>query len=253
MKSAGHGAAERRSPRRPSPRGGTSCLYSRAGAEFPRCNARSDTVGRSTPGTSVSIPRMGVKNPPRTSERPTGLGRRRTSTAYEKRWPIGTRQRVRLDVMLYTGLRRGDAVQLGRQHVRDGVVVAQDRENRGRLVTLPILPVPGGDAGGRPVRRSCLHRRRPRSTADEGNLRQRVPGCVPKLQASRAPLTACARSRRPGRPTPARPWRSSRPSSDGRAVRMAPALHACGRTAAGSARERMHTLGNEKPTSIVAP
>ena len=31
--------------------------------------------------------------------------------AYEKRWPIGTRQRVWLDVLLYTGLRRGDAVR----------------------------------------------------------------------------------------------------------------------------------------------
>ncbi len=41
--------------------------------------------------------------------------------AYEKRWPIGTRQRVWLDVLLYTGLRRGDAVRLGRQHIRDGV------------------------------------------------------------------------------------------------------------------------------------
>ena len=38
--------------------------------------------------------------------------------AYEKRWPIGTRQRVWFDVLIYTGLRRGDAVQLGRQHVR---------------------------------------------------------------------------------------------------------------------------------------
>jgi plasmid stabilization system protein ParE len=32
--------------------------------------------------------------------------------AYEKRWPIGTRQRVWLDVLLYTGLRRGDAESL---------------------------------------------------------------------------------------------------------------------------------------------
>ena len=33
-------------------------------------------------------------------------------------WKLGTRQRVWLAVLLYTGLRRGDAVQLGRQHVR---------------------------------------------------------------------------------------------------------------------------------------
>jgi len=40
---------------------------------------------------------------------------------YETRWPIGTKERVWLAVLLYTGLRRGDAVRLGRQHVRDGV------------------------------------------------------------------------------------------------------------------------------------
>ena len=31
--------------------------------------------------------------------------------AYQRHWPIGTRQRVWLDVLLYTGLRRGDAVR----------------------------------------------------------------------------------------------------------------------------------------------
>jgi integrase len=32
--------------------------------------------------------------------------------AYERRWPIGTRQRVWLDVLLSTGIRRGDAAGL---------------------------------------------------------------------------------------------------------------------------------------------
>jgi site-specific recombinase XerD len=41
--------------------------------------------------------------------------------AYERCWPIGTRQRVWLDVLLYTGLRIGDAFRFGKQHVRDGV------------------------------------------------------------------------------------------------------------------------------------
>jgi hypothetical protein len=36
--------------------------------------------------------------------------------AYERRWLIGTRERVWLDVLLYTGLRRG------RQHIRDRVI-----------------------------------------------------------------------------------------------------------------------------------
>jgi integrase len=60
--------------------------------------------------------------------------------AYEKRWPIGTRQRVWLDVLLYTGLRRGDAVRLGRQHVKDGIATIKT-EKTGALVTIPILPV----------------------------------------------------------------------------------------------------------------
>jgi integrase len=60
-------------------------------------------------------------------------------TAYEKRWPIGTRQRVWLDVLLYTGLCRGDAVRLGRQHIREGVATLKT-EKTDTIVTLPILP-----------------------------------------------------------------------------------------------------------------
>jgi integrase len=59
---------------------------------------------------------------------------------YEARWPIGTRQRVWLDVLIYTGLRRGDAVRFGRQHVRNGVATMKT-EKTGTEVTLPILPV----------------------------------------------------------------------------------------------------------------
>jgi integrase len=62
--------------------------------------------------------------------------------AYERQWPIGTRQRVWLDVLLYTGLRRGDAVRFGRQHVRDGVgTVKTEKSGFTVTVTLPILPV----------------------------------------------------------------------------------------------------------------
>jgi integrase len=60
--------------------------------------------------------------------------------AYERRWPIGTRQRVWLDVLACTGLRRGDAVRLGRVHVRDGVATIKT-EKSGFIVTVtpPIL------------------------------------------------------------------------------------------------------------------
>lgn len=47
-----------------------------------------------------------------------------------------------LDVLLYTGLRRGDAVRLGKQHVRDGVATIKTEKSGYTVeVTLPILAV----------------------------------------------------------------------------------------------------------------
>ena len=43
-------------------------------------------------------------------------------------------------MLLYTGLRRGDAVQLGRQHIRDGVISIKT-EKTGTPVWLRLLPV----------------------------------------------------------------------------------------------------------------
>jgi integrase len=44
-------------------------------------------------------------------------------------------------VLLYTGLRRGDAVRLGRQHVRHGVASVRTEKSQGQIeVTIPILP-----------------------------------------------------------------------------------------------------------------
>ena len=57
----------------------------------------------------------------------------------EARWPIGTRQRVWLDVLLYTGLRRGDAVRFGRQHVRGGSIKT---EKSGFTIEVPALILP---------------------------------------------------------------------------------------------------------------
>lgn len=57
---------------------------------------------------------------------------------YHARWPHGTKERVWIDVLLYTGLRRGDAVQLGRQHIREGWATMKT-EKTGTEVTIPIL------------------------------------------------------------------------------------------------------------------
>jgi integrase len=58
---------------------------------------------------------------------------------FETRWPRGTRERVMFDVFLYTGLRRGDAAVVGKQHVRNGVI-SIETEKTGMWVTIPILP-----------------------------------------------------------------------------------------------------------------
>jgi integrase len=62
--------------------------------------------------------------------------------------------------LVYTGLRRGDAVRFGRQHIRNGVGTIKT-EKTDTVVTLPILPVlmktldagPCGDLS-RPLRSS---------------------------------------------------------------------------------------------------
>lgn len=59
--------------------------------------------------------------------------------AFEARWPVGSRERLAFDVMLYTGLRRGDAVRLGRPHIRRDEFTIRT-EKTGRIVTAPILP-----------------------------------------------------------------------------------------------------------------
>ena len=61
---------------------------------------------------------------------------------YQAKWPIGTKERVWLDLLLYTGLRRGDAVTLGRQHIRNSVATLRTEKSQGTVtVTLPILPI----------------------------------------------------------------------------------------------------------------
>lgn len=59
--------------------------------------------------------------------------------AFERRWPRGTRQRVMFDIFLYTGLRRGDAAKVGKQHVKNGVI-SLETEKTGTWVYIPVLP-----------------------------------------------------------------------------------------------------------------
>lgn len=61
---------------------------------------------------------------------------------FEKRWPIGTRERLAMDLLLYTGLRRGDVVRIGRQHLKDGVITVRTEKEAGDgKVEIPLLDV----------------------------------------------------------------------------------------------------------------
>ena len=87
-------------------------------------------------------PTDGVRNPKRNKGPGFPVWTEADVEAYYKRWPLGTKERVWLDVLLFTGLRRGDVVVIGRQHVRDGVATLRTEKSQGEItVTLPILPV----------------------------------------------------------------------------------------------------------------
>lgn len=57
---------------------------------------------------------------------------------YEARWPPQSRERVWLHVLLYTGLRLGDACAVGRPHMKDGWITLR-MEKTGQVVTFPVL------------------------------------------------------------------------------------------------------------------
>jgi integrase len=120
---------------------------------------------------------------------------------YERRWPVGTRQRVWLDVLAYTGLRRGDVVQLGRQHVRDNVAYIKT-EKTNTQVALPILPLlaqtlaagPCGDltfivgANGRPMTKESFGNAF-REACRAAGLRDRSAHGLRKAAATRAAIS----------------------------------------------------------------
>lgn len=89
--------------------------------------------------------------------------------AFEKRWPLGTRERLAYAVLLYTGQRVGDAVRMQRSDIRKGAIhVIQAKTGAELYIQLhPALeramkagPSNGiyliGDRAGRPIKSSGL-------------------------------------------------------------------------------------------------
>lgn len=62
---------------------------------------------------------------------------------FEARHPVGSKARLALALLLFTGPRRGDVVTFGRQHLKEGwirFVPRKTRYRRSDLVEIPIVP-----------------------------------------------------------------------------------------------------------------
>ena len=62
---------------------------------------------------------------------------------FEARHPVGTKARLSLALMLFTGQRRSDIIRFGKQHAKDGKLTFTQYKGRNRKpkrLTLPILP-----------------------------------------------------------------------------------------------------------------
>jgi integrase len=94
---------------------------------------------------------------------------------YEKRWPIGTRERLALALLLYTGQRGGDVVRMRRSDIKNGTIrVSQQKtaKDEDDYLLIPIHPALQrtmqawrtngvyllSDAKGRPITRQSLTR-----------------------------------------------------------------------------------------------
>ena len=61
--------------------------------------------------------------------------------AYERRWPVGTKQRTAYAIGIYTAQRISDAVLLGRQHIRQGRLEFTQQKNRHRSPVRVVIPL----------------------------------------------------------------------------------------------------------------
>ena len=117
---------------------------------------------------------------------------------FEKVYPLGTRERVWFDVLLYTGLRRGDACRLGPENVVDGVFTIKAEKN-GYEVVVPILPILAKTLAAGPVGKTTFiagQRGNPLAKAAFGNLfreacrKAEVPGGAHGLRKAAATRAA---------------------------------------------------------------
>lgn len=59
--------------------------------------------------------------------------------AFERHWPEGSRERLALSLLLYTGVRRSDVVLMGQQHMRNGRISVK-QEKTDVPIWIPVHP-----------------------------------------------------------------------------------------------------------------
>jgi len=84
-------------------------------------------------------PTQGIKTPKIKTEGYTPWSQQDIA-AFEARHPVGSRARLALALLLYTGQRRGDVIHIGRQHIRDGVLHLRQRKT-GAVLAIPVHPI----------------------------------------------------------------------------------------------------------------
>ena len=58
---------------------------------------------------------------------------------YENRHPLGTKARLALGLLVYTGQQVSDVIRMGRQHVHDGLIEVRQQKT-GAPLSIPIHP-----------------------------------------------------------------------------------------------------------------
>jgi integrase len=123
---AGHDGRE--GPPRPAPRGNF----------LKRLRGLLDFAWTATTATTTRPRRSRPPGWPLAASAP---GRMRTSQKFTEHHPAGSRARLALLLLLYTGQRRSDVVTMGRQHVANGKIhVLQLKGKKGRRARAPGHP-----------------------------------------------------------------------------------------------------------------
>ncbi|WP_254472631.1 MULTISPECIES: tyrosine-type recombinase/integrase [unclassified Bartonella] len=86
-------------------------------------------------------PALGIKRPVLNNKDGFAVWTEEDVEKYYQKWHHGTHERVWIDVLLYTGLRRGDAVRIGWKDVKDNIIHLKTEKSKFQTdVFLPILP-----------------------------------------------------------------------------------------------------------------